>query len=318
MTNQRLPWTGQRLQWVVVALLGLLVVGSVVALFWPAAGGGIGPGSGGQIAVVTIDGPIAAGPSSQGWLGAVAGADDIVAQLQQAREDPAVAAVVIRMNTPGGSAAAAQEIGDAVQRLRDAGKPVVVSIADLGASGGYWIAAMADRIVANPASLTGSIGVIMEVTHYEDLYEKLGIDVETIKSGPFKDIGSATRPPTDEERRLLQGLVNDIYQQFIDVVAKGRGMSREQVLELADGRVFTGRQAKEAGLVDALGTFEDAADLAAELAGLENYELIEYGPSSPLLDFLRWFGASGRVGLAQGTGLVPELVRWELYRAVPR
>lgn len=318
MTSQRLSRASQRVQWVVVVLLGLLVAGSVLALLWPGAGERLGPAGAGQIAVVTIDGPIAAGASAEGLLGAVVGADDIVSQLQQAREDPAVAAVVIRMNTPGGSAAAAQEIGVAVQRLRDAGKPVVVSIADLGASGGYWVAAMADRIVANPASLTGSIGVIMEVTHYEDLYEKLGIDVETIKSGPYKDIGSATRPLTAEERRLLQGLVNDIYQQFVDVVAKGRGMSRERVLELADGRVFTGRQAKAAGLVDELGTFDDAADLAAELAGLEDYELIEYGPSSPLLDLLRWFGASGRVGLAQGVDLVPELVRWELYRAVPR
>ncbi|QIA28088.1 signal peptide peptidase SppA [Thermaerobacter sp. PB12/4term] len=318
MTSQRQPWASRRLQWAFVLVLGLLVAGSVVALLVPGGRDGLGAGTAGQIAVVTIDGPIAAGASAEGLLGAVVGADDIVSQLQQAREDPAVAAVVIRMNTPGGSAAAAQEIGVAVQRLRDAGKPVVVSIGDLGASGGYWIAAMADRIVANPASLTGSIGVIMEVTHYEDLYEKLGIDVETIKSGPFKDIGSATRPLTAEERRLLQGLVNDIYQQFVDVVARGRGMSRERVLELADGRVFTGRQAKAEGLVDQLGTFEDAADLAAQLAGLEDYELIEYGPSSPLQDLLRWIGASGRTGLVQGAGPVPELVRWELYRAVPR
>ncbi|ADU52414.1 signal peptide peptidase A [Thermaerobacter marianensis DSM 12885] len=308
----------QRMQWVVVALLGLLVVASVVALLWPGAGTAPGGRGTGQIAVVTIDGPIAGGGSAEGLLGAVVGADEVVAQLQKARDDPAVRAVVIRMNTPGGSAAAAQEIGVAVQRLRDAGKPVVASIADLGASGGYWIAAMADRIVANPASLTGSIGVIMEVTHYEDLYQKLGIDVETIKSGPYKDIGSATRPLTEEERRLLQGLVNDIYQQFVDVVARGRKLSRERVLELADGRVFTGRQAKEAGLVDELGTFEDAADLAAELAGLEDYELVDYSSPGSLLDLLRWFGTSGRLGLAQGAGLVPQLVRWELFRAVPR
>ncbi|HEY8551894.1 MAG TPA: S49 family peptidase, partial [Thermaerobacter sp.] len=129
---------------------------------------------------------------------------------------------------------------------------------------------------------------------------------------------SPTRPPTDEERRLLQGLVGDIYQQFVDVVAKGRGLSRDRVLELADGRIFTGRQAKGAGLVDELGTFEDAVELAAELAGLERYELVEYGPGGSLFDLLRRLGADGRRGLAQGAGLVPELVRWELFRAVPR
>ncbi|QBS37065.1 signal peptide peptidase SppA [Thermaerobacter sp. FW80] len=308
----------QRLQWAVVILLALLVVASVVSLLWPAGAPPRGGRSGGQIAVVAIDGPIAAGNGSSALLGTVVGAEQVTGQLRQAREDPAVRAVVIRMNTPGGSAAAAQEIGEAVQRVRQAGKPVVVSIADLGASGGYWIAATADRIVANPASLTGSIGVIMEVTHYEDLYEKLGIDVETIKSGPYKDIGSPTRPPTDEERRLLQGLVGDIYQQFVDVVAKGRGLSRERVLELADGRIFTGRQAKAAGLVDELGTFEDAVELAAELAGLEHYDLVEFGPRRSLIDLLLRLGGEGRWGLARGVGLVPELVRWELYRAVPR
>ena len=306
----------QRKVWVVVGLI-LLSVASLVAVWWPA--GPARPGAAGhQIAVVTIDGPIMAGTSVEGMFTAVVGADDVVDQLNQAREDPAVRAVVIRMNTPGGSAAAAQEIGAAVRRLREAGKPVVVSIADLGASGGYWIAATADRIVANPASLTGSIGVIMEVTHYEDLYQKLGIDVETIKSGAYKDIGSATRPPTADEKRILQGLVNDIFAQFVDVVAEGRRLSRQKVLELADGRVFTGRQAKEAGLVDELGTFEDAAELAASLAGLEDYELVEYGPSNPLLDVFRWFGTGAAWRFPAAEVLGPTLVRWELYRAVPR
>lgn len=309
-----------RKRWVVIGLLALLLL-SLVALLWPGrpAGRAGRPGSGNLIAVVSIEGPIAGSAGAEGLFGAAAGADEIVDQLNTARDDPAVRAVVIRMNTPGGSAAASQEIGEAVRRVREAGKPVVVSIGDLGASGGYWIAATADRIVANPASLTGSIGVIMEVTHFEDLYEKLGIEVETIKSGPYKDIGSSTRPPTAEERRLLQGLVDDIFQQFVDVVARGRRLPRQQVLALADGRVLTGRQAKEAGLVDELGTFEDAVKLAAELARIEDYELRDLSAPDPLRDFFRMLGSAGARYPALPAGAwSPSLVRWELYRFLPR
>ncbi|HEY8394480.1 MAG TPA: signal peptide peptidase SppA [Thermaerobacter sp.] len=309
-----------RKRWVVIGLLALVLL-SLVALVWPGqpAGRVRRPGAGNLIAVVAIEGPIAGSAGAEGFLGAVAGADQIVEQLNRAREDPAIRAVVIRMNTPGGSAAASQEIGEAVRRVRQAGKPVVVSIGDLGASGGYWIAATADRIVANPASLTGSIGVIMEVTHFEDLYEKLGIEVEAIKSGPYKDIGSTSRPPTEEERRLLQGLVDDIFQQFVDVVAQGRRLSRERVLALADGRVLTGRQAKEAGLVDELGTFEDAVELAAELARIEDYELTNLSEPNPLRDFLRLLGTAGWRAAALPAGTwSPSLVRWELYRFLPR
>ncbi|HEY8415679.1 MAG TPA: signal peptide peptidase SppA [Thermaerobacter sp.] len=307
-------------RWIVIGLLALVLL-SAVALLWPGQPGGRAgrPGAGNLIAVVSIEGPIAGSAGAEGLFGAVAGADEIVEQLKTAREDPTIRAVVIRMNTPGGSAAASQEIGEAVRRVREAGKPVVVSIGDLAASGGYWIAATADRIVANPASLTGSIGVIMEVTHFEDLYEKLGIEVETIKSGPYKDIGSTTRPPTEEERRLLQGLVDDIYQQFVDVVARGRRLPRQQVLALADGRVLTGRQAKEAGLVDELGTFEDAVRVAASLARLEDYHLTDLSEPHPLRDFFRLLGGARwpAAALPQDTWS-PTLVRWELFRFLPR
>ena len=307
----------------VVLGLVVLVLVSMVAVWWPGAVSSQRAAARHQIAVVTIDGPITGGASS-GFLASTVSARDLVEQLRRAREDGAVRAVVIRMNTPGGSAAASQEVAQAIRRVRAAGKPVVVSIGDLGASGGYWIAATANRIVANPASLTGSIGVIMELTHYEDLYEKLGIDVETIKSGPYKDIGSPTRPPTEAERQILQAMVNDIYQQFVDVVAEGRRLRREQVLQWADGRLFTGRQALQVGLVDQLGTFEDAAELAASLAGLKNYQLVEFGAEGSLLDLLRWWGAAGAGrGLSLPARAVadpwgPHLVRLELYHAVPR
>ncbi|MFS8641435.1 MAG: signal peptide peptidase SppA [Symbiobacteriaceae bacterium] len=307
-------------RWIVIGLLALVIL-SGVALIWPGQPGGRGgrPGAGNLIAVLSIDGPIAASTGAEGLFETVAGADEIIEQLQTARDDPAIRAVVIRMNTPGGSPAASQEIGEAVRRLREAGKPVVVYIGDVAASGGYWIAATADRIVANPASLTGSIGVIMEITHVEDLYEKLGIEVETIKSGPYKDIGSPTRPLTEEERRLLQEMVNDVYQQFVDVVAQGRRLPRQQVLALADGRVMTGRQAKEAGLVDELGTFEDAVRVAASLARLETYELRDLREPHPLRDFLRLLGGARwpAATLLQDQRDL-KLVRWELFRFLPR
>lgn len=311
----------KRKHWVVLGIV-VLALTSLVAVWWPGGSSSRRAVAGRQIAVITIDGPISGG-SSSGWLETTVAARDVVEQLRKAREDAAVRAVVIRMNTPGGSAAASQEVAEAIRRVRAAGKPVVVSIGDLGASGGYWIAATANRIVANPASLTGSIGVIMELTHYEELYEKLGVDVETIKSGPYKDIGSTTRPPTDAERQILQSMVNDIFQQFVDVVAEGRRLRREEVLQLADGRLFTGRQAMEVGLVDELGTFEDATDLAASLAGLDDYRLVEYGTPGSLLDLLRWWGAAGAgnalpAARALADALGAKLVRLELYHAVPR
>ncbi len=234
------------------------------------------------IGLIRIEGTITGGTGSTSLLGgSTVGADQICAYLKQAREDDNIKAVVLRINSPGGSAPASQEIGAEVQKLRDAGKLVVASMGDTAASGGYWIAATADTIVANPATLTGSIGVIMETQNLQGLYEKLGIEQEVIKSAEHKDIGSPYRDMTEKEREILQGMVDDIFDQFIEVVAKGRNLPEEKVRELADGRIFTGRQALALGLVDKLGNFQDALDLAAEQAGLgENYSLHEYGQQS--------------------------------------
>lgn len=189
--------------------------------------------------------------------------------LRRAEEDPTIKAVVVRVNSGGGSPAAAEEMYQAILRLREAGKPVVVSMGDVAASAAYYLSAAADRIVANPSSLTGSIGVISENFVFAELLGDLGVTVETVVSGPFKDIPSNFRPMTEDERAYWQQLINDVLETFIDAVARGRGLDEEYVRSLADGRLFTGRQAYELKLVDELGGLEDAILLAGRLAGIE-------------------------------------------------
>ncbi|NLC78028.1 MAG: signal peptide peptidase SppA [Clostridia bacterium] len=234
----------------------------------------MGTGSGRDaIAVIHIEGTI--GGATGGLFSGGADALSVMAKIRQAKDDPEAKAVVLRINSPGGSAAAAQEIAREIERLKETGKVVVASMGDSAASGGYWIAAMADRIMANPATMTGSIGVIMQTANLEELYRNVGIDYYTYKSGPHKDMGAANRPPTEEEQEIFQGMIDYIYEQVVTVVAEGRRMSRQQVLELADGRVFTGAQALELGLVDELGNYYDALALAQELAGLEGEPLVK-------------------------------------------
>ena len=186
-------------------------------------------------------------------------------QFRKARQDDSVQAVLLRVNSPGGSAAATQEAAAELQKLKDSGKPVVVSMGDTAASGAYWLAAYGDKIYANPSTITGSIGVYMSYYDVQGLSEKLGVREEKIKSGPHKDIFSPFRPMTEEERRLTQNMVDDMYEQFVAVVAEQRHMDGEKVRSLADGRVFTGVQAKEAGLVDELGNYYDALGYAGTL-----------------------------------------------------
>lgn len=183
-------------------------------------------------------------------------------------ENDAVKALVVRINSPGGGVAASQEIYDALRRARKAGIPVVASMAGVAASGGYYIACAADSIVANPGTTTGSIGVIMRLLDYSGLLKKVGLRYNTIKSGRFKDIGDGSRPLRPEEQAYLQEFLDDAYVQFVDVVAQSRKMERTQVLQIADGRIYTGQQALELGLIDRLGTLEDAIELAAAMADL--------------------------------------------------
>lgn len=239
----------------------VLVFLGVVGLFllatgsWGRAGGDGGSLFGPKVAIVELEGLIAE-------------TDDLVRELRQHRDNPSIKAVVIRINSPGGVVGPTQEVYDALRHLREAGKPVVASLGAVAASGGYYIAVGADQIYANPGSLTGSIGVIMQMANVDALMKKVGVEYIVVKAGAYKDIGNISRPMTPEERRVLQTLLDDVHDQFIDAVAKGRKLPREQVVKFADGRVFSGTQALSLKMVDALGGLEEAVNAAAKLANL--------------------------------------------------
>ena len=220
-----------------------------------------------RVAVIRVNGPIVGGDDADMAWGSPSSTTSgaLMRQFRKARQDDSVQAVLLRVNSPGGSAAATQEAAAELQKLKDSGKPVVVSMGDTAASGAYWLAAYGDKIYANPSTITGSIGVYMSYYDVQGLSEKLGVREEKIKSGPHKDIFSPFRPMTEEERRLTQNMVDDMYEQFVAVVAEQRHMDGEKVRSLADGRVFTGVQAKEAGLVDELGNYYDALGYAGTL-----------------------------------------------------
>jgi protease-4 len=201
--------------------------------------------------------------------GIIMSSRDIVAQFKRYQKDKSIKAIVLRINSPGGGVAASQEIYQQVRHVRDSGKPIVASMGSIAASGGYYVALGADSIMANPATTTGSIGVIAEFPNYSKLMEKIGISMTVIKSGRFKDSGSPYRDATEADQEYLQAWIDDGYDQFITTVANERGLPKENIRQLADGRVYSGRQAYELALIDSLGTFEDAIQLAADMAGIE-------------------------------------------------
>jgi protease-4 len=200
--------------------------------------------------------------------GMIAEVDDLVREVRAHRDNPQVKAVVMRINSPGGVVGPTQELHQALMRVREAGKPVVASLGSVAASGGYYTAVAADRIFANPGTLTGSIGVVMQMANVENLFKKVGVEYVVVKAGHFKDLGNFSRPMTPEERRVLQTLLDDVHAQFIDAVAQGRKLDRADVVKFADGRVFSGVQARDLKMVDSLGSLEDAVNEAAKLAGL--------------------------------------------------
>ncbi len=202
--------------------------------------------------------------------GVILDSQTTIGELKRFSENPSVKAIVIRIDSPGGGVVPSQEIYDAVKRVRSKNnKAVIASMGSVAASGGYYIAAATDRIVANPGTLTGSIGVIMETANLEGLLQKIGVEGVVIKSGKYKDVGSPLRKMSADERALLQAVMDDVHKQFIEAVAEGRSLELRAAQALADGRIFTGRQAKEAKLVDELGDLEDAIQLAAEVVGIE-------------------------------------------------
>lgn len=259
----------------ILVILLILLIMAVQSLSQPQARPGLKGGD--KIGVIEISGVMAGTSTTNLLSGSTASARDIMAIVRQAASRPDIKAVVVRVDSPGGTSVAAQEIGVELDKLRASGKPVITSMGDVCASGGYWIACSTDHIMANPATLTGSIGVIMEMQNMQGLYEKIGLKEVVIKSGEHKDIGSPFRELTAVEQQLLQGIVQDSYQQFVDQVLKGREgkITREQLMPLADGRIFTGAQAKDLGLVDSLGDYYDAIEQAKIMAGIPGEATVE-------------------------------------------
>lgn len=219
--------------------------------------------------------------------GVITDSKKVIRQLEGFEEDESVKAIVLRLNSPGGSVAPSQEIYEAVKRIKIK-KPVVASMSSVAASGAFYVACAATKVYANPGTITGSIGVIMEFVNLEKLYEWAKIKRYSIKTGKFKDAGAEYRDLTPEDRELLQGMVDDVLQQFKQAVSEGRKLSLEKVTAIADGRVLSGSQAKKANLVDQLGTFQDAVNDAAKMAKLKGKPNLVYPEhkSKRLLDFI--------------------------------
>ena len=215
-------------------------------------------GFGDKIAIVKIEGQIFA-------------SEQTVSQLREFASNGSVRGILLRINSPGGVVGASQEIYDEVLRIReDYGIPIVVSMGSMAASGGYYIACAGDYIYANPGTITGSIGVIMQYPILKDLADKVGIQFQTIKTGKVKDTGNPYRLPNEDDSLMLYALINDTYEQFVDAIAANRDLEREEVVKLADGSIFSGRQALQYGLVDELGSYETAIEYLAELCGFSD------------------------------------------------
>jgi protease IV len=293
-----------------VALIALGVGAAVLVLFvatiWlliAVSDDGL-PG-GAKVAVVEVEGVIGA-DSGRGL-----DTDGIVRVLGEYRDDPAVRAVVLRINSPGGVVAPTQEIFNAVRRLREAKKPVVASLGSVAASGGYYVAVAADRIYASPGTLTGSIGVVMQLANLEGLLKKVGVEYVVVKAGTYKDVGNIARAMTPEERRILQALLDDVYDQFVTAVAEGRGLDPQVVRGFAEGRIYSGRQAQGLKMFDDLGGLEEAIEAAAKMAGLPAKPRVIY----PRRRFSLRGLLSNEMGLGPVSRVLPSLetLRTPLY-----
>jgi protease-4 len=280
--------------------LGLLVltVGAVVVVLalgevGPSASAAVydeeyvsGEGSD-KIAVVPLEGTIASADSTVPGAQPTVTPEGLADALRQAKEDPSVAAVVLEVNSPGGGVTASDEMHQSILDFKEqTDKPVVVSMGDTAASGGYYISTAADRIVANETSLTGSLGVFIPLLNYSAASQKYGVTQEYIKSGEFKTMGSPWRELTPEEREIFQSIVNEEYDQFVRVIVEGRHLPEERVREIADGRVYSGEQAKELGLVDSFGELDEAAEISEDLANVDGATVVRYVQPESFTDTL--------------------------------
>ncbi|EAC8422993.1 signal peptide peptidase SppA [Listeria monocytogenes] len=238
----------------------------------------IGEGGNDTIAVLSVDGTIQ-DTGDSGSLFSEAGYNHsfFMQQLEQVRNDDYIQGVLLYVNSPGGGVMESAQIRDKILQIqKERNIPFYVSMGSMAASGGYYISAPADKIFASKETLTGSLGVIMQGYDYSELMKKLGVSDNTIKSGEYKDIMSGTRPMTEDEKKIMQSMIDDSYNEFVKVVAQGRGMTVEQVRKIADGRIYDGRQAKENGLIDEFGYQEDALEALKKEQGLADATVIQY------------------------------------------
>jgi protease-4 len=240
-----------------------------------------------KIAVLPVVGTIVS--QKQPSLGTPAATPETLRdQLKQAADDGSVKAIILEINSPGGSVVASDQMHETISEFKETtNKPVVVSMGETAASGGYYISTAADKIVANESTLTGSLGVIFSYLNYGEAADKLGLQEEVIKSGKFKDIGSPTREPTEEELEILQSLIDESYDGFVQVIVEGRDLPDERVRELADGRVYSGLQAEALGLVDEVGDLDRAVDVSEELAGVDEGTVVRYERAPGLFELLQ-------------------------------
>ncbi len=240
--------------------------------------------------------------------GVLLSSEYIVEELNDYADDSSIKAIVIRVDSPGGGVVPSQEIYNAVKHARQEGKKVVVSMGSVAASGGYYVAAAADLIVANPGTMTGSIGVKMEFANIEKLLEKIGVKGMVVKSGEYKDVGSPFREMTENEKSLLQGVIDDVQTQFVMAVAEGRKLPEADVRAIADGRIFTGQQALALKLVDQMGDLEHSIRAAADLAGIKGKPyVVKKGKNIPFFDYLKeetasWIAETLAQGISSGSG----------------
>ena len=283
---------------ILFAFLSLIVLTVIIFIASYALTVGTGSWSlipGNKIALVKIE-------------GVILDSREIIEELKEYNSNESVKAILLRIDSPGGAVAPSQEIYEEVKKIRDEGKKkIVTSMGSVAASGGYYIASVSDKIVANPGSITGSIGVIMELANVSGLMKKVGVESVIIKSGKYKDMGSVFRTMTKEERDLLQGLMDDVHDQFIEAVAVGRDIEKEQLIPIADGRVFTGRQAKELGLVDEIGNMQDAIRITADMVGIVGEpSILEKKKRFSIMDIIRnrslidWIGAGKSIVGGEG------------------
>jgi len=230
-----------------------------------------------NIGVIDISGQIYASGQDGGLVGSGASLTSILQNLQSFAQDDKIKAVIISINSPGGTVGAVQEIVAEIEDVKRSGKPVVASVADIAASGGYYIASACDKIVANPGSIVGSIGVIIVSADMSRLLDKIGVSMEIVKSGPYKDAGAFHRPLSKEEKKFMNALVTDAYEQFVSAVSRGRKIPIEEVKNFSEGQLFTGRMAADKNIVDILGGMNVAKKVAEEMAGIEDSVLVRKG-----------------------------------------